>query len=503
MKKHLPIFVLLIIYFIYSFLSYKNFGITWDEQAVYERGKMLYQHLIDPDYKTNVKLLKRESETDVWPTYNNAYATVLYAFNKEQSYDRYHLLNMIFTSVIFVFSYFFIYKKYKNVWEALLAPLFIILNPRFFGAIPANPKDIPFAIFYFVSIASVYLTSSTKNVFLRVLILGILFGFSQSTRTIGLTLYPILFLYDLCFNKNSPAGKGNLFQKIVNEFIYVFLIFITSNWVLITTWPYIGSNYFKNLFDIISTSKQFPWVGTIFFLGKNYQSAHLTPLYIPIWLFVGMPIFLVLLSLLSFYFIKRMVKNPVFFLSLAVIGINIFMYFFLRPIVYDGMRHFLFLLPFFSILAVLSFIEIGKLKSKKIKQIINVFILINCLLVIATQIKLFPYQYVYFNEFVGGLSGGQKYFETDYWNSSFREGILWLKENEIKKDKKYGIYTCSSSWSLLRYFDLNMTWAKNYKDADYAICYTRYAEYKKIPGKIIHIVERQKVPLTYVIKLKK
>jgi len=495
MKKHLPLIIFLLCYFCYILLTYKTFGITWDEQAVYERGKMLYEHLIDPDKKFDSNLVIKKSEKDVWPSYNNSYAAVLFAFNKDQSYERYHLLNLLFGTLIFISNYFFLYKKYKKPWLAILGPLFLVLNPRFFGHLAANPKDMPFAILYFVCVASIYFFSSLKNVLLKVLIFGFLFSFTQSIRTIGFSLYFILFIYDFLKQKKSV----NFFLQ---EFLYISIIFFISNFFMIISWPYIGSNYFKNFADVLQISKSFPWEGTVFFLGKNYFSLNLPRFYLPIFFVIGTPLFIFFSAIGSLFLLKKnFLKNEVLLLANLVIFINTIFYFVLKPVVYNGLRHFLFLLPFFSTLAAVFVIESFSWK-KMIKRIFLVFVSINSLLVIVAQIKLFPYQYLYYNELVGGLKGASRYFETDYWNASFREGILWLEKNVTNDKKKRKIYTCGTSLSVFYYFTDNLEWVANYDQADFAICYTGSAEYKKIPGKIIHTVQRDSVPLNYVIQIK-
>lgn len=499
MKKHIGLIIFLLTYFVYVLFSYRSFGITWDEQAVYERGKMLYQHLIDPNRSSDPNLIIRKSKDDVWPTYNNTYAMTLYAFNKDKSYDIYHLENLIFASSIFIFAYIFLYKKYKNTWAAILGPLFIALSPRFFGDLPANPKDMPFAVFYFISTSLIFLTHSFKSSLLRVLLLGILFGLAQTTRSLGFSLYILLFVYDF-LKRDKNSGFMKFF---INESLFIFMVFMTSNMVVLLTWPYIASNYFKNFFDVLNVSKQFPWMRNIFFLGRDYHSTELTPFYIPIWFLVSLPIFIIVGTVASLVMFKRFLKNDIYLLSVGALVLNLAMYFVMRPIVYDGVRHFLFLIPFFSMLAAIFVIEISRPGFEKIKKPIYIFVLVNCLLVVVAQVRLFPYTYVYFNEFVGGVKGAYKYFEIDYWNASFKESIEWLKENELVDGKKYSIYTCSTSLSILNYFTYDMSVAYKANEADYAVCLARGNEYKKIPGEILHVVKRDSVPLNYVIKVDK
>jgi len=137
---------------------------------------------------------------------------------------------------------------------------------------------------------------------------------------------------------------------------------------------------------------------------------------------------------------------------------------------------------------------------KKVRIAVIIFTILSAVLVTANQIDIFPYQYIYFNELVGGLHGGAKYFDTDYWAASSLEALNWLGQN---KKNNYNVYTCGLPLTLILYFPPNMTWVGSADKADYAICSTSQIEYKKIPGKIIHTVERDDVPLSLVIQLKK
>ena len=40
--------------------------------------------------------------------------------------------------------------------------------------------------------------------------------------------------------------------------------------------------------------------------------------------------------------------------------------------------------------------------------------------------NLHPYQYIYYNELVGGVNGADRKYETDYWYTAYRECILYL-----------------------------------------------------------------------------
>ena len=45
---------------------------------------------------------------------------------------------------------------------------------------------------------------------------------------------------------------------------------------------------------------------------------------------------------------------------------------------------------------------------------------------IAAGVRLHPYEYTYYNSFIGGESGAFRRFELDYWGTSYREAADYL-----------------------------------------------------------------------------
>jgi hypothetical protein len=44
-------------------------------------------------------------------------------------------------------------------------------------------------------------------------------------------------------------------------------------------------------------------------------------------------------------------------------------------------------------------------------------------------IQLHPYEYIYYNSLIGGVSGANRKFESDYWATSFQKSIQYINEN--------------------------------------------------------------------------
>jgi hypothetical protein len=155
-------------------------------------------------------------------------------------------------------------------------------------------------------------------------------------------------------------------------------------------------------------------------------------------------------------------------------------------------------------LASISFIEllqssIGKLyKSAAISIVV-----IGIVLVTRSMVVLHPYQYIYFNELIGGLRGAYGLYETDYWHAANREALEWLEQYEIGSDKTYYVLTCGDRSGSKFFYSANMKWAEDITRADYYVCFTRWNEHTATSqGEIVHVVERDQTPLIYIRRLR-
>ena len=93
---------------------------------------------------------------------------------------------------------------------------------------------------------------------------------------------------------------------------------------------------------------------------------------------------------------------------------------------YDGLRHFLFILP-------PIFIFSGIALEFLIDQIAISWLRAGLILVLlapgmAGISQLHPYEYTYYNSFVGGTSGVFRHYETDYWLTCYKEVMEKLNQ---------------------------------------------------------------------------
>ena len=207
----------------------------------------------------------------------------------------YFLLRHKIIFLFFLFSAFLFYKiillRFKSTYLALFGFLIFIFSPRIFGNIFFDNKDILFLSF--LTINFFYFQKYYENKSIRNLILvSLICSISTSTRIIGILL-PISFIILLLLEYLSDNKHKKFFKNFVIFLsFYVFFLFIH--------WPYLWTlslsdwlNFFTPFFQAMNP--------TVYFDGQFYQSKFLPISYLPKWIILTTPIYILLLFIVGFY----------------------------------------------------------------------------------------------------------------------------------------------------------------------------------------------------------
>ena len=98
---------------------------------------------------------------------------------------------------------------------------------------------------------------------------------------------------------------------------------------------------------------------------------------------------------------------------------------------FTGMRHFLFVVPLLAVLAGIGFDAI--LTALSPRRWIAAGATAALALCAGTAMPaswsgLHPYEYLYYNQLVGGLEGAQRRYEMDYWVNMMPEAVRGLQD---------------------------------------------------------------------------
>jgi hypothetical protein len=237
---------------------------------------------------------------------------------------------------------------------------------------------------------------------------GILLGLAVSIRIFGAWAGILVAGYILW-----KSGIKTWLVITVYALIAIFAMYLT--------WPYLWPNPIGHFFETVQVMARHPWPGNVLFNGRTYPANDLPASYVPTFLAIQLtepawPLFLVGLTAAISDIIKKQ-RERVELLVLASVWfiLPLLTFVILRPTLYDNIRQSFFIVPPIFFMAGLAFDQIRKPGLR------NILIALVLLPGLIASIRLHPYEYVYYNQFVGGAKGVVDRFELDYWGTSYRE----------------------------------------------------------------------------------
>jgi hypothetical protein len=125
---------------------------------------------------------------------------------------------------------------------------------------------------------------------------------------------------------------------------------------------------------------------------------------------------------------QKQSRSLVYFVLAVWLVMPLALFAVMRPNSYDGMRHFLFLVPALAAWAAIGLAWLWQTFHQPLTRGLLASGLAVALAVQANSIvRLHPYQMTYFNCLAGGVDGAAGQYETDYWLTSYKEAIEWIE----------------------------------------------------------------------------
>ncbi|MCL4528278.1 MAG: glycosyltransferase family 39 protein [Chloroflexi bacterium] len=424
-----PIFILLITAFIIGLFIFRDYGFTWDEPLFYKYADALGYAYNPANWFSGHFDLNNSYGPSASDHKNRGPAYLLLA--REPVYfienfhvntdDAWHLVNFL----TFLFGVYFLYKiceRFMQPWAAFAASTLFTFQPLLWGHAFINPKDSPFLVFL---TGAVYLgfrmvdqlveseDRSAFKTFLLILLPAFFIGIATSIRVLGPMAGLFVVIY---FLTRHPTRR---------TILWMLLYTLLSIVVMIVTWPYLWASplRFVQVFQFMSDN---PTTLQVLFAGQSYRAYDLPLRYLPFYLVFTLtePIWpLFIFGLVAAYLKIRndFQKVTQALLILAWFAIPFIYDLWRRPPNFDGMRHFLFMLPPLFIFAGFAFEFIfEKINKTWINAALAVIMLAPGTYGI---IQLHPYEYAYYNSFVGGTRGVFRSYETDYWLTCYKQAV--------------------------------------------------------------------------------
>ncbi len=171
---------------------------------------------------------------------------------------------------------------------------------------------------------------------------------------------------------------------------------------------------------------------------------------------------------------------------------------------FTGMRHFLFVVPPLAVLAGIGFDSLLAALSPRrwvaagAAAALTIFLLWNA----SVLVRLHPYEYMFYNQLVGGLEGAARRYEMDYWVNMMPEAVSALHDYlGLAKDQSPRVYTvgvCGEKFSFDNYADKRLQASPGWLEADFFIAPTQRNCDRLVDGRVIAPITRLGVPIGVV-----
>jgi hypothetical protein len=498
--------------------TFRDYGVTWDEDVHNWYGNFVLDYYLS-FFGDKTALHWRDLYN-----YGAVFDMLAAALNRVSPigvYETRHLLNGL-VGILGLIGCWKLGRVVAGPRAGFIASLLLISTPNYYGQMFNNPKDIPFAVgivwssYYLIRIVP----TLPRPPWGTLVKLGAAIGMTMGVRIGGLLLICYLSLL-LTFDGTWRAAAAKRIAVLAStawvSFWRVLLPVVGVAYpVMLLFWPWAQTDPIENPLRALAffSHQTFPFY--TLFDGQFVPASDLPWTYLPTYIALALPE-LVLVLLFSVPVVAvvalwrgnfRLSREEA--LASFVLGIGIVFpvayAIVIKAVLFDGMRHFIFILPLIAVAAAVAADRGLDLLSRfpYRRPVWGMLALYGCAH-ISIMVMLHPDQYIYYNAFVGGVEGAQHKFKLDYWANSYAEAVQGLEDylrTEYDADfeeHEFTVAVCGPPISAGYYFPPNFRFVRDRARADFFIAFTKDNCQRSLPGRPIYRVERMGALLSLVL----
>lgn len=425
--------------------TFRDYGLSWDDYAHSHYGELLYAY-----YASGFTDTRAFSFSNLF-YYGGGFdlaASILDRFTTTDLFESRRLMGAI-VGVLGLAVVWRLARRVGGPVAGAAAVLLLAITPLYYGHMFINAKDIPFAV------AMAFLLYTLVRAFeeyprptpATIVLFGIALGLLIGTRVIGgiAALFAGVALIVYLLAETRTLGFRTALVRAVTLAGRLALALPLAYVVMAIVWPYAVQSPL-NPFKAIAYFSHFwekPW--RELYDGVTIMIPEMPRSYLPKLCVLKIPEIVGLLSVSamagSIVMIVRGIGTPAKRASLALLVaaaiIPVLLVVLTRPVLYNGIRHFLFVVPPLVVLAGIAVAYILEtLNSYRRSAAIagTAVLAVAVSITVVDMVRIHPYQYALFNQMAGGVRGASDRYMLDYWALGFKEASETLLE-KIKEQK--------------------------------------------------------------------
>jgi hypothetical protein len=439
-------------------LTFKDYGLGWDDYTQSEYGELLYRlyasGFTDRSALTFVNLF----------AYGGGFDLAAAIAAKILPFDLFETRRLVGAAVglVGLALTWRVGRRIAGPLAGLFAIALLATSPTYYGHMFINCKDAPFAVaMMLVTLGLVRAIQAYPNPSVpTVTLVAIGFGLAFGTRVLGgfAALYALTALILVVAVQIRREGARPALAHARDFVVALLPGLVIAYAVMALVWPWSvveplnplrATAYFSSFFEV-------PW--RELFAGNLIRVPDMPRNYLPQFLVLQLPEAFLLLGVggLAGSLVaagRRDVALPlraVLLLLASATLLPVLVVVITRPAMYNGIRHFVFLIPPLAATAgIAGAFIITRLAARSRAAATGALIAIGAalLLPISAMAALHPYQYAYFSMLAGGTAGAHGNYMLDYWGLSFKQAAQELRaklaaENAKPPRDKWHIATC-------------------------------------------------------------
>ncbi|OYY74322.1 MAG: hypothetical protein B7Y61_19090, partial [Rhizobiales bacterium 35-66-30] len=426
--------------FLLAVFTFGDYGLGWDDFTHSQYGDLLYKY-----FDSRLTQDKVFSFVNLY-YYGGGFDLIAAAIHKWLPAVDIFSIRRLLGAIVGVIGFAIVWRTGRRLGGpvcGLVALCLLLICPLYYGHMFMNAKDAPFAVavagLLYVIVRA--LDEYPKPTCRTVTLFGLCLGLAVGTRVLGLiaVAYAGLAFLLLLAIEWRQMGFRAMLKRSAGFVGLIALGLPLAYLVLGLIWPWAvveplnplrALAYYSNFWEV-------PW--RELYEGRPVLVPDMPRTYVPTLFAVQMPELFLALSLsgaagalvAAFFGKASSTRRAGLLLMFLAAAFPILLTVVTRPVMYNGIRHFVFVTPALALLGGLAgnWIWQWAVKfSRPARAAVAGVFMIGLAFPAVEFAEIHPYQYTYYNHLVGGVRGADSQFMLDYWGLAFKQASAQLDE---------------------------------------------------------------------------
>ncbi|MBP2148281.1 MULTISPECIES: ArnT family glycosyltransferase [Xanthobacter] len=493
-------------------LTFSDYGLGWDDFTHSQYGDLLYSY-----FSSGLTERKVFSFVNLY-YYGGGFDLAAAAIAKALPFVDVFDIRRLLGALVGIIGFLLVWRTGRRLagpWGGLAAVALLMICPLYYGHMFMNAKDAPFA----VAVAGVlYACVRAFDEFPQpsprtVTLFGLFLGLAVGTRVLGL-LCGVYLSAAIAFVLAVECVRLGIKPALLRTLRFTGLLLLAmplAYFVLGMVWPWgvaeplnplVALKYYSHFWEV-------PW--REMFEGRPILVPDMPRTYVPTLFSVQMPELFLGLAVAGAAgaIVSALVgkdtpaKRARLVLIFTAAAFPVLLTVVTRPVMYNGIRHFVFVTPALALLGGYAASWLWQ-KAQGLPRLAQAAVAATFAVGVAVPAvdfhNLHPYEYTYYNHFVGGIKGADDQFMLDYWGLAFKQATEELDEyveqhrRTLPQGRKLRVAVCGPHFAAAAELGPRYETTYDSKNADF---YMRLGEFYCADVKAPLLVKVEREGVTY------